>query len=225
MKTVIKSKCKYVYEGKKHIFGIQTNAACPSVTPFNGNVAVTEGLWVFLVPNRGMTGERLLPTLLLLPALPKHSTTDTELQLIPALTSYSSPQGHTQKNCSHMKSLLADCLVTPGCCGSQSWGPASLTPCFREPALLLAQHPEPAQLRQLFCPGRAISSPLNWACPGCRCTRAGELWYPASALSPWRHPQLSCFQHLQQALLQKPLSARLSVTLVQQYPADDAAEV
>lgn len=63
-----------------------------------------------------------------------------------------------------------------GCCGSQSRGSASFTPCLREPALLLGQYFEPAQCItscSCFSQNKPFSSSLHMACLGCWSTQAG----------------------------------------------------
>lgn len=175
-------------------------------------------------PKQKKGWRRAPPTLLLLPALPKHSITDAVLQLhqvFPTVQVFQPTD--TQRKCSQAKSLLADCLWAPGCCESQSWGPASLTPCLRDPALLLGQHSEPAQptsTSSCFSQEDPLSSPA-----------LGSPWLLKHTGRGTVVPCLSSAQHrhspaaLLPAPLQSPLPARLTVTSVQQYPTDDAAEV
>lgn len=195
------------------------------MTAFNENVTVIEELWVFLDPNRRKAGERLLSTLLLLPALPKRGITDTVLQLFgvfPTAQLFQPTETRHRKQQPNEIPISWIVWWALDCCGSQSWGPASLTPCLREPALLLGQHSEPAQGTgscSCFSQKEPLSSCLHWACPGCQSTQAGGTVAPGLS-SPWRHSPAELL-----SAHQSPLSARPSVTLVQQYLSDDAAEV
>lgn len=177
------------------------------MTAFNENVTVIEELWVFLDPNRRKAGERLLSTLLLLPALPKHGITDTVLQLFgvfPTAQLFQPTETRHRKQQPNEIPISWIVWWALDCCGSQSWGPASLTPCLREPALLLGQHSEPAQGTG-SCSCFSQKSHFPAACIGlalaAKAHRQGELWYLASAHHGDTH-QLSCFQltraHFQQ---------------------------
>lgn len=169
-------------------------------------------------PKQKKGWRRAPPTLLLLPALPKHSITDAVLQLhqvFPTAQVFQPTETHTENAANEVPvSLLSPRLL---------WKP-ELRSCLPD-----------------TLPQRAFSwaSILNLhSLPAHAAVFPKKSHFPLG--SPWllkltgRGTVVPCLSSAQQrhspaallpAPLQSPLPARLSVTSVQQYPTDDAAEV
>lgn len=157
------------------------------MTAFNENVTVIEELWVFLDPNRRKAGERLLSTLLLLPALPKRGITDTVLQLFgvfPTAQLFQPTETRHRKQQPNeipiswivwwaLAPVEARAEVLP------PWHPASESQPFSWVNILnlhrVLAHAAVFPKKSHFpaaCIGLALAAKAH---------RQGELWYPASA--------------------------------------------